>query len=555
MSFTTRRLSGEGSLPPSTGQEIKIGIKASKGFFGWYKKWKERKKEEETNSRRMRILKKICIILVAILLASILLAGTVRALIALQIITPRRILSITAGDLQKDEDGYINFLLLGSGDKSHDGVDLTDTMMIASIDPTKTHSAVLLSLPRDLYAMNTEKMGKGRINALYRDYKSYLRQKGLSAEDASREALKELSRELGKKLGITIQYTVKVDFIAFVKAVDTLGGIDIDVPYDIVDTEYPGPNYTYQTFSITAGPQHIDGETALKYARSRHTTSDFDRSARQQQILKALAEKAKEEGLFSSPGKLLSLFKILSENVESTMNFSEILGTAKLGEEVDKQHIISVHLNNEVGFGALMPSPGGFLYNPPMAQFNGASVLLPEVVGTEPMGSWRQLRSFSYLLLKKRATYLSAPQIFIRNAGAKSGLGRMLGFELSRYGFPVSDIDNLNENPSDEATKWPTSHILYKVEADRGAAEFFASLLHIEASMAPPSIPVEKLGQITIVLGKDYVYEPIQSLVPAAEERTLYSTPSTSGAVVPTTTDPTASLMSPALPSSSPSSR
>lgn len=126
-------------------------------------------------------------------------------------------------------------------------------------------------------------------------------------ELADQEALRELALEIGRFTNVDIQQIIKVDFIGFVQAVDAVGGVDIDVPYTLVDPEYPGPNYSYQTFSITKGPHHLDGETALKYARSRHSTSDFSRSGRQQQIIKALGEKVKNEGILSNPSKILSL--------------------------------------------------------------------------------------------------------------------------------------------------------------------------------------------------------------------------------------------------------
>ncbi len=514
MSFTSRRISGERGPLSSAAPAV---IKTSKGLWGWYRAWKERKREEDEQALHARIFKRAALIVSAVLIILILLGGTVKALIALKILTPQSFLGATAAELVADKDGFTNVLLLGTGDKGHDGVDLTDTIMIASFDP-RTKSVVLLSLPRDLYAVKTDKMGSGRINALYRDYKYYLRShKDMGAEEASMEAMHELRRELGRQLGMEIQYAMKVDFIAFVQAVDALGGVDIDVPQDIVDTEYPGPNYTYETFSIEAGPQHLDGETALKYARSRHTTSDFDRSARQQQILKALADKAREEGVMSSPGKITSLFRIVADNVESTMSLREMLGGAKLAEGVDRANIISMNLSNEVGYGSVMPSPGGFLYNPPLEAYNGASVLLPMAVGNEAQGSWRQLRAFTYVLLHSRTMLLSRPQVYVLNAGAKTGLARTLAAELTRYGFDVSQVANLAETASDHSQDRETSSVSPAVEADAAMAEFFAGLLQLPTAPRPEGIAPEKLGQVTIVLGKDYEFTPMQELVPSEE--------------------------------------
>ena len=215
------------------------------------------------------------LILMAVLLGVILLAETANALFHLNILSLSNLVSVASEAPATDAYGHTNILLLGKGDATHDGIDLTDTMMIASMDPKKTKSVVMLSIPRDLYLLSTEKMGQGKINTMYRDYKISLIREGKSKDVASKLALKELATELGKALDIQIHGVAIVDFSGFTEAVDALGGVDVDVQSDLVDTEYPADETSYTTFSIAAGHQHLDGETALKYARSRHSTSDF----------------------------------------------------------------------------------------------------------------------------------------------------------------------------------------------------------------------------------------------------------------------------------------
>ena len=209
-------------------------------------------------------------------------------------------------------------------------------------------------------------MGKGRVNSMYRDYKGYLMaRKDMEEPEASLEAMKELAVVVGKALDLDIHHVIKVDFDGFTKAVDAIGGIDIEVPEAITDTEYPGPNYTYETFAIDAGLQHLDGETALKYARSRHTTSDFDRSARQQQILAALAEKVRDQGILRSPSKVMALYKIVSQNLETTLTLRELVGAGSMGSAIDRNRIISMQLSDRNGLYGTLSEPGGFLYDPP----------------------------------------------------------------------------------------------------------------------------------------------------------------------------------------------
>lgn len=87
-------------------------------------------------------------------------------------------------------------------------------------------------------------------------------------------------------MGIEIQYYSLVDFGGFKNIIDTLGGITIDIPEGFTDTTYPTPDNGYMTIHFDSGVTLLDGEKALQYARSRHSTSDFARSLRQQQIVK-----------------------------------------------------------------------------------------------------------------------------------------------------------------------------------------------------------------------------------------------------------------------------
>ncbi len=490
MSFQTRRLKEE--APPSF---------LSKSF-GWVRRlrlpaiflWRhaaEAKKEKEASTRR-HFIQRILVIMVAILCVLLLTASAVHALVKLQVLRIPDIVRVAGVPLPKDEQGHTNLLLLGQGDQNHDGVDLTDTIMIASIDPA-TDSVAMISLPRDLY-LRTSRMGAGRINALYRDFKYYLMQnENLEEAEAGRAAMQELTKELGDIFGIELHRVVKVDFIGFVQAVDALGGIDIDVPEDLYDTQYPGPNYSYQTFSVMAGPQHMDGETALKYARSRHSTSDFDRSRRQQLILQALKEKAATDGTLTNPSRITSLLQILREHVATTLTFREMISLAELGSNTNRDNIVSVQ------FG--LDGPGGFLYPPPMDQYGGASVLVPT--------SWDDVRSFVALVMMDRALFLDDTPIDVLNAGAPSGSSRYLGYELIRYTLPVERMENYEgDDRATSAILAPDGHL----EAARSL-----SVITGIADVAP--LPETSTGTtIQILLGEDYIFSPIMEITAPPEE-------------------------------------
>ncbi len=175
-----------------------------------------------------------------------------------------------------DGTSRLNLLLLGIDRRPGEtGLGYrTDTMMLVSLDP-KTHSVGLLSIPRDLYVQLPGYSAPQRINTAL--------------------ALGELQRAgYGPTLAMqTVQYNlgmpindyVIADFNALIKLVDSIGGIDVDVPAPIADYDFPDMGYGYDPLILSAGLQHMDGYTAQKYARTRHGDSDFDRARRQQQVL------------------------------------------------------------------------------------------------------------------------------------------------------------------------------------------------------------------------------------------------------------------------------
>jgi len=515
MTFQVRRVSQTRKKRRFPWQKLSLFITILRPIAAWYRTWKQRREEEQEEHGRQLLLKRGLLVLLAILCSFILIAGTVKALVGLKVLTMRSLVSMSGAPLPKDERGFTNILLLGQGDKDHDGTDLTDTIIVASIDPTNTKSAVLLSLPRDLYILKSEKMGKGRINSLYRDYKITLRRQGLKDPEASLEAMKELGTVIGDHLSLPIHHIIKADFTGFEKAVDAIGGVDVIVPEDINDIEYPDENYGFEPFSIKAGPAHLDGVTALKYVRSRHTTSDFGRSARQQQIVTAIAERVKSQGLYKDTSMIADLFKIFADHVLMTMSTRELIGLADLTKDVTPARVISAQLNDRNALFDGTIEPGGFLYTPPRDQFDGASILLPISIPEFPV-TWKQIITFGRLIFGQRSIYLAKPQIAILNAQAKSGLGRKLSNELIRYGFDVQLTENLDipKNVLKEA-KNPT-YVTAQNSSATEMASFFADLLKMPVVATPnPAIPPNQLKQVTIVLDKDYTYRPIQDLLEA----------------------------------------
>lgn len=498
---------------------IVIGVPLVGWMMRLYSHFKHARTEEVAKAKRETLLKRAAIILLTILLILLVLIAALRVMVELKAFALGMV-GIAAAEIPVDENGFTNVLLLGVGGDKHDGVDLTDTVMIASMDPKRTKSAVLLSVPRDTYILKTEKMGVGRINSLYRDYKSFLIRSGQSPTEASIDALSQLASELSIIFGLPIHGTVKVDFDGFEQAVDLIGGIDVVLPKNFVDTEYPGPNYSYITFSLPAGTQHLDGATALKYARSRHSTSDFSRSERQQQILSAIAKKMKEDGIIKSPSKIMDMLNIVSKNVESTFTTRELLGLAEHGKNIETNRIVTMQLNDQNGLYGGLVAPGGFLYAPPREEFEGAAVLLPVSIPPLPV-TWKQIQALTALLFLQREAFLLPPSIHVLNAGGAEGAARKLGGELYRYGFLIDRTGNYAPRDAEFETSFIAVNPALKDGGDltkdafdraQFSASLLASILGMPVLPLPNAQPVTDASSpdILIVLGEDFTYTALQ---------------------------------------------
>jgi LCP family protein required for cell wall assembly len=141
-------------------------------------------------------------------------------------------------------------------------------------------------------------------------------------------------------LGYPIDYYVRINFDGFVQAIDAIGGVDVVVANTIHDEEYPTIDYGYQTFHLDAGPQHLDGETALKYVRSRHGAGndDFQRTKRQQQVLLAVKDQLIENKLLT-PVRLLELLRVVSNSVDHDIPATSLPNLLTLASRVELDRI------------------------------------------------------------------------------------------------------------------------------------------------------------------------------------------------------------------------
>lgn len=413
-------------------------------------------------------------------------------------------LRAVGAQLPADADGYTNLLLLGVGDRNHDAADLTDTIIIASIDPGPTKSVVMLSLPRDLLIDSETRSVSGRINAIYANEKRRLmiREKK-SAAEADILAMRYLADRLGLFTGIEIQGVLKADFTAFTEIVDALGGVDVDVPEPITDYSYPVAEGRVGLFQVDAGMQHFDGETALRYARSRHSSTDFARSARQQQLLTAIAAEARELSAIGQVGLALDVWRRLEGHVSTTLDRSHMLGLARIATDLSLDRVITMQLNYGIGNDGLQADAGGFVYPAPPELYDGASVLLPVPLPGRD-SDWSQIRTFAQFLLQFRSLYLQYPEIVIRTAGAERLQAWRLRNELLRYGWSVLPLEQATGTGSDYSSAY------YRDPSFEPVAEWAGRLLGLPVARSTDDQTGS--GNIILQLGSGFRYQPFQTL-------------------------------------------
>jgi polyisoprenyl-teichoic acid--peptidoglycan teichoic acid transferase len=304
----------------------------------------------------------------------------------------------------------INILVMGLDRRPREGQALTrsDTMFVLTVDP-QTKTAGILGIPRDLYVEIPDGDGgyfKDRINTALvfgevNDYKG----------GGHQLAIDTVEHNLGVKIG----HYVIIDFEGFKEVIDALGGIDVDVPTYVSDptyswTELPG-DYDPQEFE--PGLQHMDGETALAYARIRQNSDDLDRIQRQQRIIFAVMDKALGLNVLRNALELWNKYK---DAIDTDINDIQLAGFAKLAADISPEKISALSLGP-----ATTPwmTPGG------------ASVLLPSAEGIARIV---QALFSDQQLLEEQAV------VEVQNCTGETGMADSTVKLLTNLGFPQESL-------------------------------------------------------------------------------------------------------------------
>ncbi len=255
--------------------------------------------------------------------------------------------------LKGEDRGHVNILLAGNSadDPGHGGADLTDSIMLLSINTTN-NTAFILSIPRDLY-VDIPGNGYAKINAAY----TYGEQEGFSEPGYPEGGMGLLQKTLSETLDIPIDYYALVNYGAFRDGVNAVGGItvtiDSDSPYGLYDP--------YASLRLGNGTQELDGQTALNLARARgdgpgsfgFPQSDFDRTQNQRMMLLALREKAMSAGVLANPVKVGNLFDSAGNNIQTDLSLGNMRRLATITRDIGPQNIQSASLNDADGVNLL----------------------------------------------------------------------------------------------------------------------------------------------------------------------------------------------------------
>lgn len=207
----------------------------------------------------------------------------------------------------------------------------TDTLMVISIDPVNSRIGIL-SIPRDTYVEVPGYAGLRRINEACPLGNFYLPGNGP----------KLAMQTVQYNFGIRINDYIMVNFDTFTKIIDRIGGVDVQVERTINDPTYPDMYYGYDPFYIEAGFQHLDGATALKYARSRHGSDDIDRGRRQQQIIFAVRSKILSANMVDDLlGQSLAIWNDLEAGIDTGLSLEQLVRLALYAKNIPSENIKS----------------------------------------------------------------------------------------------------------------------------------------------------------------------------------------------------------------------
>jgi LCP family protein required for cell wall assembly len=399
---------------------------------------------------------------------------------------------------QSGNQDRINILVLGIDRREHEGdaPSRTDTIFILTVDP-KTKSSAILGVPRDLVVDIPYQDGSGtyedRVNSVYAAGE-------LGEYDGGGIGLMKdvLAAE---PFNIEIHKYVIVDFQGFERVIDALGGIEVDVPEAVYDpyyseTELPG-DYFPQDFE--PGVQHMDGRTALAYARIRFSSDDFDRIQRQQRVIFATIEKAKSLSVLTNAESLWRKYK---DAIETDVSDLEIVGYAQLASNV-QDNLVAISIGS-----ATTP------YTTPQ----GAAVLIgdddsiTDIVSSVFLDTPAAEGAVSANPIREEEPTPEPVRVQVQNGTDTDGLAARVVAYIAAQGYPVDDLNVAN---AFDGAPHDVSEIIDIDGKHRQNAYLLAKWLDIpvdqvrDATAAEAEALVDSDAAIIVILGEDVDFDTL----------------------------------------------
>ncbi len=363
----------------------------------------------------------------------------------------------------------INFLLIGSDLRTGNSF-RTDTMVLAILWPQEGQAS-LISIPRDLW-IYIPTVGMQRINTAY-EYGNM--------DDYSGGGAGLLKDAIAYNLGIRIDHTAMVDFNGFSQIINTLGGVDVPVACPYTDWRLIDPGYdptnpnNWQKYTVPSGIVHMDGDLALWYVRSRQASNDFDRSRRQQEVLRAIFSQALKTNILT---RIPQLYNELSSTLSTDLGLADILKLALYAPKLTNANIRSYYIRPP--------------YVTPWVTPGGADVLLPN----QP--------SLQQYLAEATSLSTSAAQrqkitVEVQNGTPSNGWAALAASRLNYAGYAttISNADRQNY----------TNSVLtdYTLAQDAKARNTILAALGLTTSAAVLSAPqLNSAAQYRLIVGYDY---------------------------------------------------
>jgi LCP family protein required for cell wall assembly len=395
-------------------------------------------------------------------------------------------------ELEKDSTGtYTNVLLVGIDTREKGNLMNTDTIIVASYNH-KTNDVVMISVPRDFHAqIEKDRYWFNKINSVYSVNEQKEKGSGLEALQYTVEGITDME----------IQYYAMIDYKGFVDLIDAVGGVYVNVENSFTDYMYP-KGTGYETVSFKAGPQLMDGETALKYSRSRHSMhnnegSDFARARRQQKVIIAFKDTILSSETFLNPKKITDLMSAVQNNLKiSEFNIEDI----QAGVNILKK------------FSEIDDNTYSFVLDP--AAGNSSIITSQDVVNTgayaigpiEGLGKYAKIHEYVNLILTNPKLYSENPSVNVYNTG--------LGYQETykkvqelREEFKYLDIKYLGNLYNDKEG----SYIFPNKENFTYSVDQFSKYIKDIKKEKPPFISTTLRGEdISILFGKEIVIETQQ---------------------------------------------